>query len=109
MNRGGIEDLPLLRTLLAVRQESRELSYCEVRDSFVLVAYPSLETSRIFLQQLLACLNFTLDSEDLFCWCKQKNDFYELWQHHKLLKTTEITYDEGYRHQFQSETSRKVH
>ena len=109
LNRGGIADLPLLRTLLAIRQKSQELSSWEVMDSFVLLAYASLAASRTFLQQLLACLNFTLDSEDLFCWCKQKNDFYELWQHHKLLKTTEITYDEGYRHQFQSETSRKVH
>ena len=36
-------------------------------ESFVLAAYASLATSRTFLQQLLACLNFTLDSEDLFC------------------------------------------
>ena len=35
--------------------------------SFGLVAYASLEASRTLLQQLLACLNFTLDSEDLFC------------------------------------------
>ena len=32
------------------------------------------------MQQLLTCLNFTWDSEDLFCWCKQqqKKDFYQL-------------------------------
>ena len=41
-------------------------------DSFVLVAYASLAASRILLQQLLACLNFNLDSEDLFCWYKRK-------------------------------------
>ena len=72
LNRGGTADLPLLRTLLAIRQKSREPSFWEVMDSFVLVAYASLAVSRTLLQQLLACLNFTLDSEDLFCWYKRK-------------------------------------
>ena len=39
-------------------------------DSFVLLAYGSLAASGIFLQQLLACLNVTLDSEDLSFWYK---------------------------------------
>ena len=34
-------------------------------ESFVLLAYASLVASRTLLQWLLACLNFTLDSEDL--------------------------------------------
>ena len=72
LNRGGIADLPLLRTLLAIRQKSREPSFWEVMDSFVLVAYASLAASRTLLQRLLACLNFFLDSKDLFCWYKQK-------------------------------------
>ena len=42
LNRGGIADLPLLRTLLAIRQKSRKPSFWEVMDSFVLVAYASL-------------------------------------------------------------------
>ena len=41
-------------------------------DSFVLVAYASFAASRTLLQQLLACWNFTLDSEDLLCWYKWK-------------------------------------
>ena len=68
LNRGGIADLPLLRTLLAIRQKSRESSFWEAMDSFVLVAYASLAASRTLLQQLPDCLNFTLDSEDLSCW-----------------------------------------
>ena len=68
LNRGGIADLPLLRTLLAIRQKSREPSFWEVMDSFVLLAYASLAASRTLLQRLLACLNFTLDSEDLSFW-----------------------------------------
>ena len=46
-------------------------------DSFVLLAYASLAASRTLLQWLLACLNFTLDSEDWFCWYKRKKWF--LW------------------------------
>ena len=46
LNRGGIADLPLLRTLLAIRQKSREPSFWEVMDSFVLLAYASLAASR---------------------------------------------------------------
>ena len=72
LNRGGIADLRLLRTLLTIHQKSREPSFWEVMDSFVLVAYASLAASRTLLQQLLACLNFTLDSEDLLYWYKQK-------------------------------------
>ena len=91
LNWGSIADLPLLRTLLASRQKPQEPSFSEVMDSFVLVAYASLVASRTFLQQLLACLNFTLDSEDLFCWYKRKSDFYGLWQQHKLLKTMKMS------------------
>ena len=65
LNRGGIADLTLLRTLLAICLEFREPIAWEVRDSFVFAAYASLPASRTLLQQLLACLNLTLDSEDL--------------------------------------------
>ena len=60
------------KTPLAICQNSQEPGFWEVMDSFVLLAYASLAASRTLLQQLLACLNFTLDSEDLFCWYKQK-------------------------------------
>ena len=53
MNRGGIADLLLLRTLIY---------------SFVLLTCVSLGVSRTLLQCLLICLNFILDSEVLFCW-----------------------------------------
>ena len=72
LNRGGIADLPLLRTLLAIRQKSREPSFWEVMDSFVLLAYASLAASRTLLQGLLACLSFTLKSEDFSLWYKRK-------------------------------------
>ena len=37
LNRGGITDLLLLRTLLAIHQKSREPGFWEVIDSFVLL------------------------------------------------------------------------
>ena len=49
LNRVGIIDLPLLRTLLAIRQKSQEPSFWELIDSFVLVAYASLAASRTLL------------------------------------------------------------
>ena len=72
LNRGGIADLPLLRTLLTICQKSREPSFWEVMDSFVFVAYASLADSITLLQLLLARLNFSLDSKDLFWWYNQK-------------------------------------
>ena len=54
LNIGSTTDLLLLRTLLAVRQKSREPSFWEVMDSFVLVAYVSLAASRTLSQRLLA-------------------------------------------------------
>ena len=41
-------------------------------DSLVLLAYASLAASKTLLQQLLACLNFTLEAEDLSFWYKRK-------------------------------------
>ena len=58
LNRGGIADLLMLRTLLVICRKSREPSFWEAMDSFVLVVYASLAASRTLLQQLLACLNF---------------------------------------------------
>ena len=50
LNRRGIADLPLLRTLLAIRQKSREPSLWEVMNSFVLLGYESLAASRTLFQ-----------------------------------------------------------
>ena len=72
LNRGGTADLLLLRTLLTTHQKSREPSFWKVMDSLVLLAYDSLAASRTLLQQLLPCLNFTLESEDFSLWYKQK-------------------------------------
>ena len=58
LNRGGIADLPLLRTLSAIRQKSREPSFWEVIDSFVLVACASLAASRTLQEPKLQELYF---------------------------------------------------
>ena len=91
LNTGGIVDLPLLSTLLAICQKSKEPSFWEKMDSFVLVAYASLGASRALSQQLLACLNFTLESEYFFCRYKQKSVFYELWKQHKQLNIMQMS------------------
>ena len=75
LNRGGITDLPLLRTLLTIRQKSQEPSFWEVMNYFVLLAYASLAASRTLFQRLLACLNFTLQSKDHSLWYKRKKGF----------------------------------
>ena len=66
LNRGGIADLPQSKIGNSTK------SFWDLMDSFVLLAYASLVASRTLLQQLLAFLNFALNSEDLFCWCKWK-------------------------------------
>ena len=45
LKRGGITE-PLLRTLLAIYQNSQELSFWEVTDSFVFLPFTSLAASR---------------------------------------------------------------
>ena len=46
-------------------------------NSFVLLAYASLAASRTLLQRLIACLNFTLESEDFYFLfgTSEKHDF----------------------------------
>ena len=39
LNRGGITDLPLLRTLSTIRQESQEPSFWDVIDTFFFLLY----------------------------------------------------------------------
>ena len=104
----------MLRTVLVVLygQKFEVLRFWKLMYSFVLLAYESLAASRTLSQRLLACLNFSLDSEDLSFWYK-KNDFYELWQQHKQLKIMEMsetwpdTFDEVHIHHFQPESTPK--
>ena len=42
LNRGGIANLSLLKTPLAICQKSKEPSFWEMMDSFVLLTYASL-------------------------------------------------------------------
>ena len=72
LNRGGIVDLPLLRTLSAICQKSQEPRFWEVMDSFVILAFASLVASRTFLQWLLDRLNFSLESDLSFCYKQKK-------------------------------------
>ena len=90
-------------------------SFWEVINSYVLLAYASLAVSRTLLQRLLACLNFTLESENLSFWYKRKKWF--LWtmaaaqtaENHGMKEAWPDIFHEGYMHQFQPETTRKIH
>ena len=50
LNRGGIADFPLLRTLLTICQKSQEPKLWEVMDFSVLLGHASLAASRILSQ-----------------------------------------------------------
>ena len=61
-----------IENTIAICLKSAEPSFWEAMNLFVLLAYASLAASRTLLQQLLTYLKFPLDSEDSFCWYKQK-------------------------------------
>ena len=71
LNRGGIADLPLLRTLLAICQKLWEPGFWEVMDSFF-ISKCKIGTIKKPLA-MITSQNFTLDSEDLLFWYKGKN------------------------------------
>ena len=60
-NRGGITDLPFLKTLFTILQKSQQWSFREVTDSFILVTLATLTASRTLLQWLLGYLDLDLD------------------------------------------------
>ena len=85
-------------------------------DCFGLLADASLAAARTLLQQLLVCLNFTLDSEDLFCWYKLKKLFLWIMTVALIAKTKtdrderDLTWhNEGYVLQLQPEPTHKIH
>ena len=83
---------------------------------FVLLTYASFAASKTLLRRLLAYLNLTLDSKDLFCWYKQKSWF--LWTM-AAAQAAENHADEWglawylrwgiYIYQTQPETTHKIH
>ena len=77
-NRGGIADLPLLRTLLAIRQKSREFLGSDGPFCFSSIC----KFGRTLLY--FRFRRFIVDTNE-------KSDFYELWQQQKLLKTMEMS------------------
>ena len=88
-------------------------------DSFVLLAYATLAAWRTLLQGLLACLNLTLESEDLSFWYKRKNWF--LWimaaaqeaenqgDEWKTKESWPDIFYAGYIPQFQPKPTQKIH
>ena len=60
-------------------------------DVFVLVTYASLADSRIVLQMITSLPELYFRFRRCILLVQAKNDFYELWQQHKLLKTMEMS------------------
>ena len=91
LNRGGIADLPLLRTLLAIRQKSREPRFWEVMDCYFssICKFGSFRNPFAMITSLSE-LYFRFRRFILLVQTK-KSDFYGLWQQHKLLKTMEMS------------------
>ena len=90
LNREDIADLPLLRTLLIIHQKSREPSFWEVMDSFLLLAYASWSFKNPFAT-ITSLFELYLDSLNQKIYpfgTNEKRDFYELWQQDKLKTMT---------------------
>ena len=71
--------------------------------------------SRTLLQQLLACLNFNLESEDLSFWFKRKKVIFmnygsskSRWKAWRWMRL-DLIFSEGYIHQLQPEHTHKIH
>ena len=81
-------------------------------DPFALLAYASLAASRTVSQWLLACQNFTLESQDLFCRYKVISMNYgssTSMENHGDEWGLADTYNEGYIDQLQPESTYKIH
>ena len=80
-------------------KEISELSFWEQINSSDLLPYTSLAASKTRLQQFLVCLNFTLDSEDLFCWYKQKTAAFH-FEYISFLKQPQIFWNWLYKKKY---------
>ena len=105
LNRTGIADLPLLRTLLAIHHKSWESSFWEVLDScFISICKFGSFNNPFATTTSLFELYFRFSR--FIVGINEKGDFYELRKQHKLMKTIEKsevwpdTYAEGCIHQF---------
>ena len=91
---------------------SREPGFWRAKDSFVLVCKSGSFKNPFETITTLSEPYFTLIQKVYSVGANERNDFYELWQQHKLLKIMEISEvspDEGYIHQFQPEHTHKIH
>ena len=87
LNRGGVTDLPLLRTLLAIRQVTRA-KFLESNGFFSFISICKIGSFKNPFAKItsLSELYFRIRRFILLVQTK-KSDFYQLWQQHKLLKT----------------------
>ena len=105
LNRGGIVDFPLLRTLSQIVKKSKNPVFWEVIETFFffLLAYASFGCLKKSFAMIasLSQLYFRF-RRFTFLLQTKKSDFYELRQHHRQPKNMEMnetspdTFDEGY-------------
>ena len=74
-----------------MRKKSRDPSFWEVIDSFVLLVYASLAASRTLFATITSLYKLYFKIQIFFVSTNEKSDFYELWQQHKLLKIMEVS------------------
>ena len=91
LNREGITDLPLLRTLLAIRHKSREPSFLGSDGLFCFSSICKFDSFKNPFATITSLSELYFRFKDLFCWYKRKSDFYELWQQLKQLKPMEMS------------------
>ena len=90
LNRGGIGNLRLLRTLLEIHQKFREPSFWEVMDSCFVSICKLAATRTLAMITSLSELYFRITRSMLLVKTKE-SDFYELWQQSMQLKTMEMS------------------
>ena len=91
LNRGGRAGLPLLRTLLANRQRSREPSFWEIMDSFVKIGICKFGSFKNPFATITSLSELSFRFRRATLLVQMKSDLYELWQQHKQLKTMEMS------------------
>ena len=92
LNRGGIADLPFLRTLLAIRQKSRDPSFWEVMNGiFYFINICKFSSFKNPFATITSLSEIYFKSRRFILAVQKKSDFYMLWQQHEQLKTMEMS------------------
>ena len=90
LNREGIADLPLLRTLLAIRQKSRQPSFSEVMDFFIFSSICKFGSLKNYLGMIASLPELYFRFRRFILPVQIKKVISMNWQQHRQLKTIEM-------------------